>query len=118
MTTDQHTSRVLATDVLTMPLSAPSQPGTWIDGGWPTARVETLDVAARSTTAVWEVTEGVVADVENDEVVLILAGSGRLAFEGGDTVDLAPGVALRLRAGDRTEWTVLSTIRALTITQR
>jgi uncharacterized cupin superfamily protein len=112
------TGRVLATDVLTMPLTDDSQPGIWVDGGWPVARTATLAELGGVSTSVWEVTDGVVSDIENDECLLVLAGSGRLGFEDGDTIDLAPGVCVRFRGGERTEWTVLSTIRALIIAQR
>jgi uncharacterized cupin superfamily protein len=59
-----------------------------------------------------------VADIENDECLVVLSGAGRLAYEDGETIDLRPGVCVRLHAGDRTEWTVLSTLRALTIAGR
>jgi uncharacterized protein len=108
-------SRVLATDVVTVPLTEESHPGIWVDGGWPTARTALLAELGGAGVRVWEITDGVVSDIENDECLLVLAGAGRLRFEDGDTIDLEPGVCVRFRAGDRTEWTVLSTLRALTI---
>lgn len=110
--------RQLATDVVTMPLHGDSHPGIWVDGGWPTARTEVLAEVGATVTSVWEVTDGVVGDIENDECLLVLAGSGVLRFEDGEEIALRPGVFVRLRAGDRTEWTVLSTLRALTIVGR
>jgi uncharacterized cupin superfamily protein len=32
-------------------------------------------------------------------------------FEGGETLALAPGVAVRLHTGERTEWTVTEPLR-------
>lgn len=101
-----------------MPLRGESHPGMWTDGGWPTAHTEHLSDIGATTTSVWEVTDGVVADIENDECLLVLSGTGVLRFDDGQEIKLGPGVFARLRAGDRTEWTVLSTIRALTIVGR
>lgn len=111
-------SRVLAADVFTDPLTAESHPGIWVDGGWPTARTAQLAELGGAAVSVWEITDGVVSDIENDECLLVLSGTGRLRFEDGDTIDLKPGVCVRVHAGDRTEWTVLSTVRALTIAAR
>ena len=108
-------TRLLATDVFTMPLEAESAPGAWVEGGWPNARTQTLADLGDVTTSIWEITTGVVADIENDECFLVLSGSGHVRFESGETLELKPGACLRFRAGDRTEWTVLSTVRALTI---
>ena len=60
---------------------------------------------------VWEITPGVVTDVEADEVFVVLAGRGTVTFEDGEVVTLAPGVAVRLRAGERTTWVVTETLR-------
>ena len=108
-------TRLLATDVSTMPLEVESAPGVWVEGGWPSARAHALATIGEVGVWVWEITTGVVADIENDECFVVLSGSGQVSFESGDTVELKPGACLRFRAGDRTEWTVLSTIRALTI---
>ena len=108
-------TRLLATDVFTMPLEDESAPGVWVEGGWPNARTQTLADLGDVTTSIWEITTGVVADIENDECFLVLSGTGHVRFESGDTLELKPGAFLRFRAGDRTEWTVLSTVRALTI---
>ena len=52
-------------------------------------------------------------EVEADEVFLILAGSGTLTFEDASTIELRPGVLVRLIAGDRTTWMIGSRIRQL-----
>ncbi|HEU5036153.1 MAG TPA: cupin domain-containing protein [Nocardioides sp.] len=59
----------------------------------------------------WEMAPGVDHDTEVDEVFVVVAGRGRIDFEDGSTIELAPGVAVRLHAGDRTTWTVTETIR-------
>ena len=59
----------------------------------------------------WEMTPGVDHDTEVDEVFVVLAGRGTVEFEDGELVKLAPGVAVRLTAGERTTWTVTETLR-------
>ena len=59
----------------------------------------------------WEMAPGTDDDTEVDEVFVVLAGRGTVAFEDGELIDLAPGVAVRLRAGERTTWTVTETLR-------
>jgi len=44
-------------------------------------------------------------------VFVVLAGRGSVTFEDGETIALRPGVAVRLRAGECTTWTVSETIR-------
>lgn len=65
-------------------------------------------------TGVWEMTPGVMTDIEVDELCVILAGSGGVQrVLDGHTVnqELAPGVVLALRDGEATVWTVTETIR-------
>jgi uncharacterized cupin superfamily protein len=111
-------SRVVSADVLTAPLSQQSHPGQWIDGGWPTAASEQLAQVGDADITLWEITEGVVTDVESEECLLVVAGEGTLRFASGQEVDLRPGVLVELEAGEHTEWTVLSTLRALLVSRR
>jgi uncharacterized cupin superfamily protein len=83
---------VLTTDVLTAPLA-------------PLATVGEAEVG------LWGMEPGVDHDTEVDEVFVVLAGRGTVEFEDGEVVTLAPGVAVRLRAGERTTWTVTETLR-------
>lgn len=80
------------------------------------ADVHTAELAALTTVGdaeigLWGMDPGVDHDTEVDEVFVILAGRGTVAFEDGEVVELAPGVAVRLRAGERTTWTVTETLR-------
>lgn len=59
----------------------------------------------------WEMAPGTDHDTEVDEVFVVLAGRGTVTFEDGDVIDLAPGVAVRLTAGERTTWVVTETLR-------
>lgn len=76
-------------------------------------RERTLPLArlGGAEVGLWEMTPGTAQDTEVDEVCLMLAGRGTVTFEDGEVVDLAPGVAVRLRAGERTTWTVTETLR-------
>jgi uncharacterized cupin superfamily protein len=65
-------------------------------------------------TGVWEMTPGVMTDVEADELCVILSGAGAVErVIDGEPVrqELAPGVVLALREGEETLWTVTSTVR-------
>ena len=113
---DATTQRLLAHDVRTLPLHGTSSSGQWVIGGWPTATVEDLARLGRTLVGVWETTTGVVADIEQDECLLVLAGSGTVRFEDdGELVVLRPGLLLRLRDGERAEWQVSTDLRALTV---
>ena len=60
---------------------------------------------------IWEITPGTVTDVEADELFVVLSGRATIAFEDGPTLDVGPGDACRLKAGQRTVWTVHETLR-------
>lgn len=62
-------------------------------------------------TGAWESAPGTDEDTETDEVFVVLAGRGTVTFDDGVVVELAPGVAVRLRAGERTTWAVTEPIR-------
>ncbi|HYF71200.1 MAG TPA: cupin domain-containing protein [Nocardioides sp.] len=89
---DPAPSRVLADDVLTADLA-------------PLATLGTAEVG------LWGMAPGTDHDTEVDEVFVVLAGRGTVAFEDGEVVELRPGVAVRLRAGERTTWTVTEALR-------
>ena len=59
----------------------------------------------------WEMAPGTDHDTEVEEVFVVLTGRGTVEFEDGEVVTLAPGVAVRLRAGERTTWTVTERLR-------
>lgn len=61
----------------------------------------------------WEIGPGIDEDVEVDEVFLVLSGAGTVEFADSTTIELRPGVLVRLRAGDRTRWHVVERLRKL-----
>ena len=70
---------------------------------------ESLD--GRVVRGVWQITPGVVRDVEADEVFVVVSGRATVEVEGGPTLVLEPGVVGVLRAGDHATWTVHETLR-------
>ena len=110
-----ESARTLSDDALAVPLSVDEvDPASVLDGS-PEVRSRALDTLGDVEVGIWEITEGTVTDTEIDEVFVVLAGAGEVAFESGETTTLAPGVVVRLHAGDRTTWTISSTLRKLYI---
>ena len=107
------TDRELARDAFTLDLAETIPPGTEVLAGDPAARVRTLGAVGELEVGLWSLTPGTVRDVEADEIFIVLEGSGRVTFEDGASIDLAPGVVVRLAAGEVTEWTVTETIRKI-----
>lgn len=105
------TERLLAPDVSILPLAHEPLPAGEVVAGAPTAAARTLGAVGDVEVGLWEMSAGTARDTEVDEVFIVLAGAGTVAFEDGEVLDLAPGTAVRLRAGERTTWTVTSPLR-------
>jgi uncharacterized cupin superfamily protein len=60
---------------------------------------------------VWEITPGVVTDVEADELFVVLSGRATIEIEGGPTLRVGPGDVAVLPEGAATRWTVHETLR-------
>jgi uncharacterized cupin superfamily protein len=65
----------------------------------------------RVVRGVWEHTAGTSRDVEADELFVVLSGRATITIEDGGVLEVGPGDAGVLRAGDRTVWTVHETLR-------
>ena len=76
-----------------------------------TAALAPLTTLGDAEIGLWGMEPGTDHDTETDEVFVVLAGRGTVTFEDGERIDLAPGVAVRLRAGERTTWAVTETLR-------
>ena len=103
--------RLLSPDVTTASLAHQPLPGEEVVDGSPTAAVVALDTVGGAEVGLWEMTAGTARDTEVDEVFVVVSGSGHVTFEDGQRVELAPGVAVRLTAGERTTWTVTERLR-------
>lgn len=87
------------------------EPGSVVSGT-PRASLAELAGLGGLGIGVWEITPGTVTDVEDDEVFVVLSGSATVTFDAdGSSVELGPGTALRLAAGERTTWVVRETLR-------
>lgn len=104
-------TRVLDDDVAATALARGALPPDEVLAGTPTTGVLALDVVAGAEVGIWEMTAGTARDTEVDEVFIVIAGRGSVRFEDGEVVGLSPGVAVRLRAGERTEWSITETLR-------
>lgn len=80
--------------------------------GHPHTGVATLGSFGGREVGVWEMTPGVMRDVEADEVFVVLSGAATVEFDDGTTpLTLAAGDVVRLAEGARTVWTVTETLR-------
>lgn len=86
-------------------------PSDQVLAGAPTSGHRSLASVHGVEVGVWEITAGTVTDTEVDEVFVVLSGAGTVTFADGEQIRLAPGVAVRLRAGEQTTWTISETLR-------
>ncbi len=107
--------RLLADDVTRLPLDHEPLPAEEVVDGDPTAAVQTLGTLGGVEVGVWEMSAGTARDTEVDEVFVVLSGSGTVEFEDGEHIRLTTGTAVRLRAGERTLWTVEEPLRKVWI---
>lgn len=91
---------------------APLDPATILEG---TPEVSELVLATspdgRVVRGVWQITPGVVKDVEADELFVVISGRATVEVEGAETLELEPGVVGVLRSGDRAVWRIHETLR-------
>ena len=66
---------------------------------------------------IWEMTPGVMADVEVEELFIVLSGSATIEFaDGSPALQIGPGDVVRLATGAETVWTVTETLRKVYLT--
>lgn len=109
-------ARILGEHLLTAELGHDPLTGDEVVSGAPSAAVLPLGnllPTAGVEVGLWEMSEGVARDTEVDEIFVVLSGEGRVEFEDGEILELRPGVAVRLSAGERTVWTVDLTLRKI-----
>ena len=92
-------------------VDVPLEPAEEVVSGTPTVGVVELGGFKDVELGIWEITPGVVRDVEADEVFVVLEGEGTVRFEDGSEIELAPGSVVRLHEGERTEWTIRTRLR-------
>ncbi|MCV7227487.1 cupin domain-containing protein [Mycolicibacterium komossense] len=85
--------------------------------GKPTTAAVALTQFGGLQVGVWEMTPGVMTDVEADEVFVVLSGAATVEFaDDTKTLTLGPGDVVRLAAGSETVWTVTETLRKVYLT--
>lgn len=99
----------------TAPLPHEPLPGAQVSSGAPTTGLLELGTLGDVEYGIWEITPGVSTDVEADEVFVVLSGRARIDFADG-SVEIGAGDVVRLRAGERTVWTVTETLRKVYVT--
>ncbi len=63
---------------------------------------------------VWEITPGVVRDVEEEEIFVVLKGRATIEFaDGRPAIEVSAGSVVRLDGGMGTTWTVHETLRKI-----
>ena len=99
----------LMVDAAAAPIAHEPLPAELIVSGSPTTGL----VELTDTIGVWEHAPGVSTDVEADEVFIVLAGRGVVAFDDPALAPIAlrPGVVAQLSEGMRTTWTITETLR-------
>ncbi|WP_313546487.1 cupin domain-containing protein [Leifsonia aquatica] len=103
-------SRVI--DVAAAELAHEALPPHQVTEGAPTTGLQELGQLGDAHYGIWEITPGVSTDVESDEVFVVLSGRARIDFsDDGSSIDVGPGDLVRLRADDKTVWTVSETLR-------
>lgn len=85
--------------------------------GTPTTAAVTVGGFSGLEVGVWEMTPGVMSDVEADEVFVVLSGSATVEFaDDSPPLHLGAGDVVRLGAGAQTVWTVSETLRKVYLT--
>jgi hypothetical protein len=80
--------------------------------GHPRTGLATLGRFGGLEVGVWEMTPGVMRDVEADEVFVVIAGAAVVEFmDGTAPLTLKPGDVARLAQSAETVWTVTETLR-------
>jgi uncharacterized cupin superfamily protein len=74
--------------------------------------------AAFAQVGVWEHPQGTSTDVEQDEVFVVLSGSGRVILHDGTELALKPGTVGVLAAGTPTTWVIEEPLRKVWIAPR
>ncbi|GAA3680962.1 cupin domain-containing protein [Nocardioides ginsengisoli] len=92
-------------------VEVPHEPATDVVAGTPTVGVVELEAFRGVELGIWEITPGVVRDVEADEVFVVLEGEGTVRFADGEVLELRPGSLVRLVEGERTEWEIRTRLR-------
>lgn len=80
--------------------------------GNPSTATTTVGDFADLEVGVWEMSPGVMTDVEAEELFVVVSGSATVEFaDGSPTITIGAGDVVRLAAGAETVWTVTDALR-------
>ncbi len=101
-----------------VPLAPLDDDPSSVVSGSPSTAMASLAEYSGVEVGLWQMTPGVMTDVEADEVFVVLSGTATVVIEPDETaprrtLHLVPGSIVRLTAGMRTVWTVTETLRKL-----
>lgn len=101
-----------------VPLAPLDDDPSSVVSGSPSTAMASLAEYSGVEVGLWQMTPGVMTDVEADEVFVVLSGTATVVIEPDEaaprrTLHLVPGSIVRLTAGMRTIWTVTETLRKL-----
>ena len=86
--------------------------------GAPTTGATSIDDFGGLDVGVWEMSRGVMTDVEADELFVVVSGSATVEFaDGSPTISFGAGDLVRLAGGAETVWTVTETLRKVYLTR-
>jgi uncharacterized cupin superfamily protein len=100
-----------------LPLPMKTVPEAQRIGGSPSTGGKTIGQFEHLRVGVWEMSVGSMRDVEVDELFVVIQGSARVDFEDGTSITLVPGDVGKLRAGQKTVWTVTEPLRKVYLAQ-
>jgi len=101
-----------AVNAAALPLDSEEVPPEQVVDGTPATGAVAVGDFAGLELGVWEMTPGVMRDVEADEVFVVLSGAAVVQFaDDTPALTLKPGDIVRLAAGAQTVWTVTETLR-------
>ena len=91
---------------------APLDPDTIVEGSTEVSElILATSLDGRVVRGVWQITPGVIEDVEADEIFVVVAGRATVQVHDGPTLELEPGVVGVLKAGDHAVWRIHETLR-------
>lgn len=94
-----------------------SVPAAQSVAGDPTTGAVSVDDFAGLDVGVWEMSVGVMTDVEADELFVVLSGSATVEFaDDSPAISIRAGDVVRLAEGAETVWTVTETLRKVYLT--
>lgn len=90
----------------------PVEADTLVSGTPTTGYTDLGTTVDGAEVGVWEITPGVVSDIEEEELFVVLSGRATVDFANGqDPIEVRAGSVVRLAAGMSTTWTVHETLR-------